>query len=67
MINLEEKLKNQNSRINDLEEEKMMLKDEKKMIKDEADTKYLSKCMLYFDRYHLKTNNIFKNEYTIIN
>ena len=38
------------------------------MIKDEADAKYLSKCMLYFDRYHLKTNNIFfNNEYPIIN
>ena len=46
--NLEKKLKNQNSRINDLEEEK-------KLLKDEADAKYLSKCMLFFDRYHLKT------------
>ena len=29
------------------------------MLKDEADAKYLSMCMLYFDRYHLKTNNVF--------
>ena len=52
--NLEEKLKNQNNIVNDLVEEK-------KMIKDEADAKFLSKCMLYFDRYHLKINKFFKN------